>query len=90
MGEVSARHVARRPSRSVLVVVVAAACFGCAAGRVREVSPNEIPDLERRLSEDPNNGPVLLRYAAALFSAGQCDYGKGISQILGNTLDFHK
>ena len=50
-------------------VMVLASC----GGRPTEVSPNEIPELEAQLAQDPDNGDVLLRYAAALFSAGQCD-----------------
>jgi len=41
--------------------------------RVSEVSPNEIPVLEQRLAEEPGNPSVLLRYAAALYSAERCD-----------------
>ncbi|MGD8726732.1 MAG: CsgG/HfaB family protein, partial [Gemmatimonadales bacterium] len=46
---------------------------GCAGGRPAEVSPEEIPALEQQLATDPNNGDVLLRYSAALFTSGQCD-----------------
>lgn len=50
-------------------VVVLAACGGGPAA----VSPNEIPELEARLADNPEDGDVLLRYAAALFSASRCD-----------------
>jgi tetratricopeptide (TPR) repeat protein len=38
-----------------------------------EVSPAEIPALEQQLTETPEDGALLLRYAAALFSAERCD-----------------
>ncbi len=58
--------------RAGLIVLVGFALAAC-AGRPAEVSPNEIPTLEAQLSQDPDNADVLLRYSAALFSAGRCD-----------------
>lgn len=59
------------------VRVFAAGCLAvlaaCAGGRPGAVSPDEIPELEARLEEQPENGDLLLRYAAALFAAGRCD-----------------
>ncbi len=46
---------------------------GCSMGRLAEVSPNEIPELEARLARQPQDGDLVLRYAAALFSAARCD-----------------
>ena len=65
----------RRLDRVTLsaVVAVAAVGAGCAGGVAPEVSPSEIPVLEARLAEAPNDGDLLLRYSAALYSAGQCD-----------------
>jgi tetratricopeptide (TPR) repeat protein len=54
-------------------MLFAASLFAACGGRPAEVSPNEIPVLEAQLAEDPDNGDVLLRYSAALFSAGRCD-----------------
>ena len=45
----------------------------CLPGGPSEVSPPEIPDIEARLENQPNNGKLLLRYGAALFAAGRCD-----------------
>ena len=59
----------RRVGVLAAVVVVLTAC----GGRPAEVSPNEIPELEAQLTDNPEDGDVLLRYAAALFSAGRCD-----------------
>jgi tetratricopeptide (TPR) repeat protein len=56
-----------------LVGVSAALVMACATGRVSEVSPAEIPSLEERVREDPDNADLLLRYAAALFAAERCD-----------------
>ncbi len=56
-----------------LVALCASLAVGCGMGRVSEVSPAEIPALEQQLAEKPNDGALLLRYAAALFSAEQCD-----------------
>ncbi len=55
--------------------VSASALLGvaCLPGGPSEVSPQEIPDIEARLENQPNNGKLLLRYGAALFAAGRCD-----------------
>lgn len=45
---------------------------GCATGGV-PVSPGEIPTLEQRLREDPNDADAAIRYAAALFAGGNCE-----------------
>ena len=45
----------------------------CSLGHPAQVSPSDIPDLEARLMSEPRNGELMLRYAAALFSAEQCD-----------------
>jgi tetratricopeptide (TPR) repeat protein len=42
-------------------------------GRIAEVSPAELPALEQQLADKPEDGALLLRYAAALFSAERCD-----------------
>ena len=56
-----------------LPVLFAALGVACLPGAPSEVSPEEIPDLEARLEAEPNNGSLLLRYAAALFATDQCD-----------------
>ncbi len=54
-------------------VVLAALGVACLPGAPSEVSPEEIPDLEARLESEPDNGALLLRYAAALFASDRCD-----------------
>jgi tetratricopeptide (TPR) repeat protein len=73
MGDASARLSVQFRSASVLFTVATVASIGCGSGQFTEVSPNEIPVLEQRLAQDPDNGTTLLRYAAALFVAEQCD-----------------
>ena len=46
---------------------------GCGGGQYAEVTPEEIPQLQEQLAQDPDNGDLILRYAAALYAAGQCD-----------------
>jgi tetratricopeptide (TPR) repeat protein len=72
-----------------LVIVYIA--IGCGVAQMAEVSPSEIPELEANLVEDPHNGDLVLRYAAALFSAGQYDSAiviaeRGRDLRPGNTL----
>jgi tetratricopeptide (TPR) repeat protein len=45
----------------------------CLGQRPREVTPAEIPDLEARLQNEPDNAAMRSRYAAALFAADRCD-----------------
>jgi tetratricopeptide (TPR) repeat protein len=62
------------PGRVAMTVLGAVlGMSGCAPAGPAEVSPNEIPALERRLAEAPNDGDALLRYSAALYAAGRCD-----------------
>lgn len=73
MGEAATR-LARRPLiPSGLVALCAGLAVGCGLGRASEVSPAEIPALEQQLAEKPGDGALLLRYAAALYSAERCD-----------------
>jgi tetratricopeptide (TPR) repeat protein len=44
------------------------------------VSPNEIPALERQLTAAPDDGDLLLRYAAALYAAEQCDSARVVAR----------
>ncbi len=72
----------RRRNRAALgaafsVVLVG---VGCAGGVAPEVSPSEIPALEARLEETPNDGDLVLRYSAALYSAGQCDSATAVAR----------
>ena len=69
----------RRVALSAALCAVATG-VGCAGGAAPEVSPSEIPVLEARLSESPNDGDLILRYSAALFSAGQCDSATAVAR----------
>jgi len=73
MGDTAIR-IAKRP---LILTGLGALCAGlvagCGMGRVSEVSPAEIPALEQQLAENPGDGTLLLRYAAALYSAERCD-----------------
>jgi tetratricopeptide (TPR) repeat protein len=62
-----------------LVVAAAAVVSACLGGRPAQVSPEEIPQLEQRLAEEPGNARLLLRYAAALFAADDCDSAKVVA-----------
>lgn len=66
----------RHPALLCVGVVV---LVGCAGARVAEVSPDEIPALEARLAERPNDPSAVLRYAAALFAAGRCDSARVVA-----------
>ncbi len=59
-------------SLKLLVPSLSIAIAACGGATASQVSPNEIPGLEARLESEPSNGKVLLRYAAALFSADRC------------------
>ena len=73
MGE-TAIWLAKRPLfPSGLVVLCAGLAVGCGLGRASEVSPEEIPALEQRVAENPADGALMLRYAAALFAGERCD-----------------
>jgi len=73
MGDAAIR-IAKRPLvPSALLILLAGVVAGCGMGRMSAVSPAEIPALEQRLAESPRDGALLLRYAAALFSAERCD-----------------
>ncbi len=64
----------------VQVGVVIGFFSGCSVSRPSQVSPNEIPTLEARLVKEPRNGELVLRYAAALFAAGNCDSALTVAQ----------
>jgi tetratricopeptide (TPR) repeat protein len=68
--------------RLVLSVVVGAALAtsACAGKQTARVSPEEIPQLEQQLAQDPSDGETLLRYAAALFAAQQYDSARTIAR----------
>jgi tetratricopeptide (TPR) repeat protein len=72
------RRLHRVALGAALSVVVTGA--GCAGGVASEVSPDEIPVLEARLTEAPNDGDLVLRYSAALFAAGQCDSAMAVAR----------
>ena len=73
MGEIAIRLAKRPLFPSGLVVLCAGLAVGCGFGRVSAVSPEEIPALEQRVAENPADGALMLRYAAALFAGERCD-----------------
>jgi tetratricopeptide (TPR) repeat protein len=70
------------PPRRLAATLLGAALVvtACAPGGPGAVSPNEIPALEQRLAQAPNDGDALLRYAAALYAAGRCDTATVVAQ----------
>ncbi len=79
MGNFSAHTVMPRSMSITAVCLSAALLAACAAGGPSEISPNEIPELEQRVSANPENGKLLLRYAAALFAASRCDTASSVA-----------
>ncbi len=77
--------VRSRPRFAVLLtaggVIGALGCAGAPA--TQPVSPGEIPELERRLAEDPQNGQLLIRYASALYAAARCDTARVVARVAG-------
>jgi tetratricopeptide (TPR) repeat protein len=72
MRQRSSRKVVNRFLAPIVVACVLITA-GCGGGQYAEVTPEEIPQLEEQLAQDPDNGDLILRYAAALYAAGQCD-----------------
>ncbi|NIM48101.1 MAG: tetratricopeptide repeat protein [Gemmatimonadales bacterium] len=62
-----------------LVLAVVPLLSACAGARPTEVSPEEIPELEQRIAEQPGNADVILRYAAALYAAERCDSARAVA-----------
>jgi len=58
--------------RLPLWVVVAVGVWACAAAPA-PISPAELDELAARSAREPLNGPLQLRYAAALSAADRCD-----------------
>ncbi len=54
-------------------MVLAVFSFGACAGRYAAVAPDELPELEAKLAQSPDNWSLMLRYAAGLYAVGQCD-----------------
>ena len=70
-----------KTSRQCLTAVaIAFAVAACLPGGASEVSPQEIPELEAQIADKPNDGRLLLRYGAALFTAGRCDSATVVSR----------
>ncbi len=61
-------------------VLATMALSGCAGRGQAEVSPAEIPDLEARVAERPDDGALVLRYAAALFAAERCETAMDVAR----------
>jgi tetratricopeptide (TPR) repeat protein len=59
--------------RRFLVPLWVVGLAGACAPRPAPISPAELSDLQARTAREPNNGPLLLRYAAALRAADRCD-----------------
>jgi tetratricopeptide (TPR) repeat protein len=55
-----------------LLLVVAGGVWACVAAPA-PISPAEIDELAARAGREPLNGPIQLRYAAALRAADRCD-----------------
>lgn len=74
--QVASRH------RLLMSVVVGAAfaTSACAGKQTARVSPEDIPQLEQQLAQDPSDGEALLRYAAALFAAQRYDSARTIAR----------
>ena len=70
-------QISRQGLAAVGLVVAASACL---PGGASEVSPQEIPELEAQIADKPNDGRLLLRYGAALFTAGRCDSATVVSR----------
>jgi tetratricopeptide (TPR) repeat protein len=62
-----------RRAFAALCGVLAATVFGACTAPPAAVSPAQIPELAARVRQEPQNGALLLRYAAALYSADRCD-----------------
>lgn len=63
----------RRRPRAVGLAIGVLTISGCAINPApAPVSPSEIPALEARLSANPGDVQTRVRYAAALFAAGDC------------------
>ncbi|UCF41522.1 MAG: tetratricopeptide repeat protein [Gemmatimonadota bacterium] len=63
-----------------VVLGAALATSACAGRHTASISPDEIPQLEQQLAQDPGDGAVLLRYAAALFAGGRYDSARTIAR----------
>jgi len=58
--------------RLVFPLCMVGLAVGCAP-RPAPISPAELSDLQARVAREPDNGTVLLRYAAALRAADRCN-----------------
>jgi tetratricopeptide (TPR) repeat protein len=62
-----------RAARRVASVIVLSLLAGCLSHGPQPVAPADIPQLEARLRQQPENAQLRLQYAAALFAAKRCD-----------------
>jgi tetratricopeptide (TPR) repeat protein len=61
------------PFRRTLLLSVVVFSGACAPRGPAPVSPADVDELAARVQREPANGPLQLRYAAALRSADRCD-----------------
>ena len=73
-------HVTRH-SRPLMAGAILLFTAGCLPAGPSAVSPEEIPDLERQIRLEPRNADRMLRYAAALFAAAQCDSATTVARL---------
>jgi tetratricopeptide (TPR) repeat protein len=59
--------------RTLLLSTVVVVAGACAPRGPAPVSPAEVDELAARVEREPANGPLQLRYAAALRAADRCD-----------------
>lgn len=76
------RHLNRGTRRvlGVLAAVAGGALVACSTPPAA-VSPAQLPELSQRAAREPQNGPLLLRYAAALYAAERCDTAVAVARI---------
>lgn len=70
---VHAVSFARHSALGCVAVLATVASAACGGRQFAEVSPEEIPELRDQVSQQPNNGDLVLRLSAALFASGRCD-----------------
>jgi tetratricopeptide (TPR) repeat protein len=67
-----------RPLPAALTLLTVA-LGGCATANLG-VTPAEIPALEQRIAANPNDGEAVVRYAAALYAADDCEAAAPVAE----------